>query len=440
MADTVAHLAASGDAAKLGTPRETGFFAPFEWMLAWRYLRARRREGFVSVIAMISFLSILIGVATLIIVLAVMHGLRKELTAKILGANGHMVALPQDSPFTDYADLVAKMSAVPGVRLVIPYVEGEGFATGAVRGQGTGVGVRGLREADLERLPAIASHIRMGSLDGFDSREGVAIGRRLANNFGVQVGDSITLLGPDGPRTAFGSIPRRKSYPVVAIFEIGVYDLDSRVVLLPMQEAQVFFNQPDQASGIEIYLNDPDRVDAAYPALSAAVQRPMYLTDWRQRNATLFNALEIERNVMFLIVALIVLVAILNIFSGLVMLVKDKTRDIAILRTMGATRGAVMRVFVITGTAIGVIGTLAGFTLGVLVCRNIQSLQEFLSWVSGTQLWDPTVRFLTQIPADMDLIETTVVVVMALGLSVLATIYPSWRAATLDPVEALRYE
>jgi lipoprotein-releasing system permease protein len=415
-------------------------FSPFEWMLAWRYLRARRREGVISVIAGFSFLGILLGVATLIIVMAVMNGFRKELFSKILGFNGHVLVQGIDRPLVDFEEVTARLSAVAGARLVIPFVEGQGFASGSVPGQGSGVLVRGVREADLTRIPSVAGNVRSGTLAAFDERESIAIGRRLAANLGAQVGDRVTLLGPDGPRTPFGSTPRRKSYPVGAIFEIGMSELDSLIVFLPLAEAQAFFDQPDRATAIEVYADDPDAIDGLRASIHRALERPVILTDWRQRNATFFNALQVERNVMFLILTLIVLVASLNIVSGLIMLVKDKSRDIAILRTMGATRGAILRVFLITGAAIGVVGTTGGLALGTLVCAYVEEIRQFISWVTTTQVFAPELYFLSRLPAEMNPREVVSVVVMALTLSLLATLYPAWRAARLDPVEALRYE
>lgn len=431
---------AAGTNAHHGQRRQTAPFAAFEWLIAWRYLRARRKEGAFSVIAGFSFVGILLGVAALIIVLAVMNGFRKELTGKILGVNGHLLVQPIDKPFTDYEDIVAHFEKVKGVRLVVPFIEGQGFASGRGAGLGSGVLVRGVTEADLVKLPGISGNIRSGSLEGFDQEGGLVIGRRMANALGVQVGDNITLLGPDGPRTPFGSTPRRKIYPIVGIFEIGMSDLDTVLAFMPLNEAQAFYNQPERVTAIEVYADDPNQLDRMREALNNAIERPVYISDWRQRNGALFNALQVERNVMFLILMLIVLVAALNIISGLIMLVKDKAHDIAILRTMGAARGTVLRVFLIVGASIGVIGTMGGVLLGLVVCANIQAIQDVVSRLLGTELWDPTVRFLTQIPADVDGRETLAVVAMALTLSLLATLYPSWRAAILDPVEALRYE
>lgn len=419
-------------------PRGTKPFAAFEWMIAGRYLRARRKEGFISVIAGFSFVGIMLGVATLIIVMAVMNGFRTELINKILGVNGHVVVQPLDGPLTDYAEVADRLSKVEGVKFAIPLVEGQALASSPAASNG--VLVRGLRGQDLGKLQLVSRTIKDGSLEGFDDGGGMLIGRRLADQLGVRAGDTVSLVSPRGAVTPMGVTPRIKGYRVQAIFEIGMSEYDGAFVFLPFEEAQGYFNREGDASSIEIYLDHPDKVDEVKPKLHAAAGRQIYLIDWRDRNKTFFSALEVERNVMFLILTLIVLVAALNIISGLIMLVKDKGRDIAILRTMGMTSGAVMRVFLITGASIGVVGTLAGFALGMIVCWNVESIRAFLAYLTGTELFSPEVYFLSKLPADPNARETASVVLMALFLSVVATLYPSWRAAKLDPVEALRYE
>jgi lipoprotein-releasing system permease protein len=415
----------------------TRAFAPFEWLVALRYLRARRKEGFISVIAGFSFLGITLGVATLIIVMAVMNGFRQELFNKMLGLNGHVV-VHSLSDFSDFDQVANRIRKVPGVKYALPLVEGQVMIS--TPQSSSGALVRGLREADLKELKAVSGNIRFGTLDGFDQKPGLALGSRLANELNVKVGDQVSLLTPRGASTALGTAPRVKRYPVAAIFEIGMSEYDSSILFMPLNEAQLYFNQPDSVTVLEVVLDSPDEVGALTPQIVTAGGPSIYISDWRQRNATFFTALEVERNVMFLILALIVLVAALNIVSGLIMLVKDKGHDIAILRTMGATRGAVMRIFFIAGASIGIVGTLAGFLLGVLVCLNIERLRELLGWITDTDLFAPELYYLSQLPAEMDTGETVSVVVMALALSILATLYPSWRASRLDPVEALRYE
>ncbi len=422
----------------MSDPTGTRPFAPFEWMLSLRYLRSRRKEGFISVIAGFSFLGIMLGVATLIIVMAVMNGFRKELLDKILGLNGHLLVQPIESPLTDWEAVSDRISKVPGIRLAAPIVEGQALASSPFNA--AGVLVRGIRSADLVKLTSIANNIKQGTLDGFDAGQGLAIGRRLADQLSVHSGDNITLVAPKGAVTPMGTTPRIKTYKVAAVFEIGMSEYDSAIVFMPLPEAQLYFNRAGDVTSIEVYTTDPDRIDRFRKLVTDAAGRSIFMIDWRQRNATFFNALQVERNVMFLILTLIILVAALNIISGLIMLVKDKGGDIATLRTMGATRGAVMRIFLITGAAIGVVGTLAGFLLGLIICLNVESIRQFLSWLTSTELFSPELYFLSRLPAEMDPGETTAVVIMALALSLLATLYPSWRAARLDPVEALRYE
>jgi lipoprotein-releasing system permease protein len=413
-------------------------FAPFEWMLSLRYLRARRKEGFISIIAGFSFLGIMLGVATLIIVMAVMNGFRKELLDKILGLNGHLLIQPIDSPLNDFEQVAARVSKVPGIRLAAPIVEGQALASSPFHA--SGVLVRGIRAADLTKITSIARNVKQGSLEGFDEGQGVAIGRRLADQLSLRAGDSITLVAPRGAVTPMGTTPRIKPYKIAAVFEIGMSEYDSAFVFMPLPEAQAYFNRSGDVTAIEVYTTNPDRVAEFRKLVTDAAERPIFMVDWRQRNSTFFNALQVERNVMFLILTLIVLVAAFNIISILIMLVKDKGRDIGILRTMGATQGAIMRVFVIIGASIGVIGDIMGFALGTLVCLNVESIRRFLSWMTNTELFSPELYFLSKLPAEMDVGETSAVVVMALVLSLLATIYPAWRAARLDPVEALRYE
>lgn len=418
--------------------RQTPPFAAFEWMLALRYLRARRKEGFISVIAGFSFIGIMLGVATLIIVLSVMNGFRSELFDKILGLNGHVVVHAMNGRFTNYEKVAESIRKVEGVRRVLPLIEGQVMVS--TTSLANGALIRGLSERSLKELKAISDNIRAGTLDEFDDGTGIAMGTRLANALRVRVGDQITLVAPRGASTPFGTTPRVKSYNLSVIFEMGMSEYDNSIIFMPLGEAQRYFNKGNSVSVLEVVVDNPDRVGEMRPAILEAGGSSIYVTDWRQRNASFFSALQVERNVMFLILTLIVLVAALNIISGLIMLVKDKGPDIAILRTMGATRGTIMRVFFITGASIGVVGTLAGLILGIIVCLNVESIRQFISWLTSTDLFSPELYYLSQLPAEINSGEVVTVVLMALSLSVLATLYPSWRASQLDPVEALRYE
>jgi lipoprotein-releasing system permease protein len=418
---------------------DTRPFAPFEWMLALRYLRARRKEGFISVIAGFSFLGILLGVATLIIVMAVMNGFRKELFSKILGLDGHVVAVRDDqTDFPDYEEYARKLATAPTVKQVVPLIESQVIAS--VPSQSVGAKVRGVSEEGLKALPLIANNVRAGTLENFDSQDGIALGIGFMRFLRVNIGDTVTLITPRGVRGPFGVMPRIKAYKVTAIFEMGMSEFDRSMIFMPLIEAQRFFGKGDAVDKLDVIVDDPETVERSVAAMKELGIPALRLIDWRQRNAGFFSVLQVERNMMFIILSIIVVVAAFNIISGLIMLVKDKGREIGILRTMGATQGAIMRVFLITGASIGVVGTLAGCLAGVLFCWRIDEIRHFVAWLTSTNIIDPTIYYLTRLPADLSWQTTGIIVAMALVLSVLATLYPSWRASRLDPVEALRYE
>ena len=412
-------------------------FGAFERMVAFRYLRARRQEGFVSVIAIFSLLGIALGVATLIIVMSVMNGFRADLLGRILGLNGHLGVYAQTGSLGDFDAEAAKVSQVTEITSVTPLIEGQVMATSEIGA--AGALVRGIRPGDLRRRPLVADHIVQGSLADFED-DGVAIGARLARRLGIAVGSAITIISPQGTATAFGTMPRIKTYNVVALFDVGMYEYDNSFIFVPLEAAQLFFRLPNAVTSLEVFVADPDRVHEDRRLIAAALGGHVRIVDWQQANSSLFNAVEIERNVMFLILTLIIVVAAFNIISSMIMMVKDKGRDIAILRTMGASRGAILRIFVLSGASIGVVGTVAGLLLGVVFTRNIEAIRQALQKVIGTDLFAAEIYFFTRIPARLDSGEVAAVVLMALALSFLATLYPSWRAARLDPVEALRYE
>jgi lipoprotein-releasing system permease protein len=417
---------------------DTPPFASFEWMLAWRYLRAKRAESFISVISVISLIGIALGVATLIIVMAVMNGFRHELLSKILGLQGHVIVQGLEGGLQDYDAMAARIRAVPGVVRVAPIING---AVGAgANGAGTGAVIRGMRAADLKAFSVVSSTLSPGALEAYADGDTVIVGARLAESLGLAPGRSITLMSLRGNVTPFGTMPRIKTYRIAGTFDLGMSTYDKAFIFMPLDEAQLYFNLDNAVTDIEVMVKDPDRVDAMVEPISRAAGPYARVYTWKDQDSTFFDAIQVERNVMFLILTLIILVAALNIVSGLYMLVKDKSSDIAILRTMGATRGTIMRVFMIAGLTVGIVGTLTGFLIGVVFCANIESIRQFLSALTGTTLFDPEIYFLSHMPAEMDLGEVSAVVLMSLGLSFLATLYPAWRAARLDPVEALRYE
>ena len=424
----------------------TAPFAAFEWTIAWRYLRARRREGGISVIAWYALIGVMLGVATLIIVQAVMIGFREEFTARILGANAHVTvyaAAATDAAgnpsrlIADFDGMAGRIAEVPGVTQAAPLIRGQVMVS--AHGRAAGAEVIGMRLADLEEVPLVA-HPETGYGALADLDHGIAIGTGIARDLGVGVGDTLSLISPEGMDTPFGTQPRVNDYKVVYVFGIGRYDIDKTRIYMPFAEAQSFFDREGGADEIEVMLKEPDRVEAIEPAIAKAAGDGTLLWSWRDASGAFLQALDVERRVMFIILSMVVLIAALNIISGLVMLVKNKGRDIGILRTMGLTQGSIMRVFFLCGSLIGVAGTVLGVVIGCLFVLFIHDIQAVVEWFAGGSIWNPEVRYLTEIPARLRAGDVLAVTGTALALAFLITLVPARNAERLDPVEALRYE
>ena len=415
-------------------------FNAFERAVAGRYLRARRGERFVSVIAVFSLVGIALGVATLIIVMSVMNGFKADLLSRILGLNGDLSVYGVGAPITDYDAVTERIRQIPRVVSASPIVEGQVLLS--VGNYSAGGLVHGMDLSDLRALHEISDNIRAGSLDDFRGDDAIMIGATLAARANLEVGSRLTLVSPNGAATAFGTVPRVRAYRVVAIFDAGVNDYNASVVFLPLPAAQVYFQMPGGVSLVQVTTRQPDDVDDVAPEIRQALAggAPLRVLDWTHSNNALFGAVQVEQNVMFLILTLIILVAAFNVISSLIMMVKDKTRDIAVMRTLGSTRGAVMRIFLMCGASVGVTGTLAGTAIGIVFCLNIERIKDLVQSVTGTELFNPEIYYLEHLPAKLEWPQVTQVIVMALILSLLATLYPSWRAARTDPVEALRHE
>ncbi len=416
-------------------------FGPFERMVAGRYLRARKGERFVSIIAVFSLVGIALGVATLIVVTSVMSGFQTELVTRILGINGDItVQAYAGQKIDNYQDLVTRIRAIPRVVSVIPVLDGQVLLTTNSGGARGGL-VRGMTLDDLRALHAVSGHIVAGKLDDFSGNNAIVVGVGLAQSYRLRVGDPLTVISPEGAATAFGTIPRVRAYNVAAIFDAGLSDYNNSVVFMPLPAAQAFFQKPDAVTGIEIRLTDPQLVGEAMPALAKAVEgRQLLARDWLHANDTIIGVLQVQKDTMFIVLGMIVLVAAFNVISSLIMLVKDKRGDIAVLRTLGASSTAVLRIFVMCGAFVGVTGTFIGTVIGIVFCRNIVAIQHAVEDITGGQVFDSSVFQLTALPNTIDWGDVVRVVALGLVLSLLATIYPSWRAARTDPVEALRHE
>jgi lipoprotein-releasing system permease protein len=416
-------------------------FGPFERMVAGRYLRARKGERFVSIIAIFSLVGIALGVATLIVVTSVMSGFQVELVSRILGVNGHItVEAYAGQKLDDYQKLVAQVRALPDVASATPVLDGQALLSTEGGGARGGL-VRGISLDDLRALHPISDHIIAGSLTSFTGDDAIVVGVGLANSYRLRVGGSLTVISPEGAATAFGTIPRVRAYKVVAIFDAGLNDYNSSVVFLPLPAAQIFFQKPNAVTGLEIRLKDADEVSAVGRELAPLLQgRQVYARDWRHANDTIIGVLQVQKDTMFIVLGMIVLVAAFNVVSSLIMLVKDKRSDIAVLRTIGASSFSIMRIFLMCGAFVGVSGTLIGTIIGVVFCRNVVAVQHFVENITGGRVFDASVFMLSELPNTVDWDDVVKVVALGLALSLLATLYPSWRAAKTDPVEALRHE
>ena len=420
---------------KIKSNKQTRPFASFEWKIAFRYLRSKKKEGFISIISLFSLVGIMLGVATLIIVLAVMNGFRSELLDKILGINGHITIQSYSSDIAFYDQIQDDIELIDNVYSVVPTIYSQVMVSSGE--QTAGAIVKAIDYNDISNIPKIDQSL---DLDSYSEIEGLLIGSGMSRNLMLGMGDTLTLISPKGSQTPFGTTPRIKSYPITGIFNIGMSEYDSNFVYMPLKEAQKYFSKKDKVNTIEVFLRKPEELDPALIKIREIVDGVGYVSSWKEQNKTFFTALEVERDLMFIIVSLIVLVAGLNIISSLIMLVKDKNSDIAILRTIGASKSSIIRIFFISGSSIGVAGTTLGVIIGVIFCKKIDAIRLFISKITGTELFSPEMYYLAKLPAEIDNYELLSVITMALSFSILASIYPSWKASKIDPVEVLRNE
>lgn len=413
-------------------------FSPIERLLAFRYIRARRAEGFISVVAWFSLAGITLGVATLIIVMSVMNGFRAELIGRILGLNGHLGVSSIEGGIKDYNKLALRLSEMPSIIAATPQIEGQVMVN--ANNQARGAVVRGVSWSDLAVRKPLWDSLDESAIAAFRDDGALLIGETMAFTLRLKIGDTVTLLSPKGRVTAFGTVPLRRSFKIGGIFKVGMHEYDSSFIFMPLDVSQVFFDTGDVVSGFEVYSSAPLNITAVSNIIKSQLGSKYRVFDWQERNASFLNALKVERNVMFLILTLIILVAAFNIVSSMIMLVRSKNADIAVLRSLGASSSLIMRVFLITGASIGAVGTLVGSLLGLIFCWQIDNIKRGVESLSGAELFSAEIYYLSKLPAVVDPFEVSIVVVMALVLSFVASLYPAWRAAHVAPAEVLRYE
>ena len=415
------------------------FFNQTEQMIAFRYIKSRRVEGFISIAAWFSLIGIMLGVATLIVVMSVMNGFRTELVDRILGINGHLVVYEKNEPYvSNYNQIINKISDIKNVIAVTPHLEGQALAKS--KSIVSGVIIRGVNWSDLAAKKLLWKSLTQLTIDNYKNNEDIIIGYRLAQRLNVNVGDFISLISPNGMETALGILPIKKNFKIGGFFDIGMYEYDNNFIFIPWKKAELFFSTKNIAHGIEIFLKDEKFTSSVSSNVKNKLGNELLVIDWKKRNSAFMSALAVEKNVMFIILSLIILVAAFNIISSMIMLVQTKKSDIALMRTMGASKYVIIRIFVLTGSIIGLLGTFAGTILGVVISSNIEAIRNFLTTILGSELFSAEIYFLSKLPSDIYINEVIMVICVSIFLTLFASVFPAWKASRISPAEALRYE
>jgi lipoprotein-releasing system permease protein len=415
------------------------FFNQTEQMIAFRYIKSRRVEGFISIAAWFSLIGIMLGVATLIVVMSVMNGFRTELVDRILGINGHLVVYEKNEPYvSNYNQIINKISDIKNVIAVTPHLEGQALAKS--KSIVSGVIIRGVNWSDLAAKKLLWKSLTQLTIDNYKNNEDIIIGYRLAQRLNVNVGDFISLISPNGMETALGILPIKKNFKIGGFFDIGMYEYDNNFIFIPWKKAELFFSTKNIAHGIEIFLKDEKFTSSVSSNIKNKLGNELLVIDWKKRNSAFMSALAVEKNVMFIILSLIILVAAFNIISSMIMLVQTKKSDIALMRTMGASKYVIIRIFVLTGSIIGLLGTFAGTILGVVISSNIEAIRNFLTTILGSELFSAEIYFLSKLPSDIHINEVIMVICVSIFLTLFASVFPAWKASRISPAEALRYE